>query len=155
MRVGFDAIVYCPCGLAVGPIQLPTSTLGSLNQNPEGPIPMIDQLYVACPNCKLVSDYSRRVDLQILGIANLPKIPERRLAIRVRGECGAENCGSRITIHTTVNADIPKPEQRHALETKSAQWEYSYSVRCAKGHYLAQAGLINCKFEGIEPESAQ
>ena len=155
MTVGFDATVRCSCGHTIGPIELPDAILALLNRNPEGPILAIDELFVACPDCKQVSDYSRRVDLQIRGIANLPKIPENRLAIRARRECGVENCGFRITVHTTVDADISKSEQLRILETESVHWRFSRSVCCENGHYLTEAEWKPYLFEGLEPQIAQ
>ena len=148
--------VQCPCGIFVGPIQLPDSILASANQNLKGIIQNFHQLYVACPQCNLVFDGSHKIRPHIVGTKDLRLIPANRRAIRARRVCGVDNCESRIEIHTTVAADKSRSQLRSELEKAIAQWDFDLTVRCQKtggGHYLRFAGKAEYEFDGLPAES--
>lgn|SRR5579859_2810347 len=154
MEISPQICVECRHGHYVGPIQLPNSMIASLDRIPEGIMPVLYPLFVACPQCKLVFDGSRNIRHHIAGTRDLRLIPVNKRPILARRLCGVDNCESRIEIHTTVDAYKSASRLLSELETITQQWSFDLTIRCSNtdgGHYLRWAGKQIYTFDGLPP----
>lgn len=156
MNLDPSAAVLCrACGVPISPILLPVSTRLCIASSREHLAMSVAPLLVACPGCKLVSEYRDtdfRLRAQTLDRNQYQADTPR--AVRLARQCGVDECPFPITIHSTMNTGTSFAEMLRIAD----QWTFDISCRCTGKHYLKDCTEVSTYiFEGVglPPEDAR
>src|SRR6266852_1138044 len=135
------AVLECPSG-SCNPIPLPFATLPPTVKRPRWWPTETDWLYVACPDCKLVSAHVGYSVRHFGDSQSVPQADKSWLCISFR--CAVESCDTPVQFHI-LREHIESLTTEHELREKLATGYWKGA--CQNGHSIATTSAQEIRFE--------